>query len=378
MPKRFGLCCALLALSTSALAQSKGPAARLESTLWDHDGSVVYLLALGAAREFHYKEPRGRDGGGGSASRRSAVSRRSRERPVRRHGVHLRPPLRPASLCGQRTDPRSRRARRAYRGSAAGRAKCRVQGHFTEVLEFRLQNANKTARALAPENAPSPALPTESPPRSRRRRLRRHRGSHSLLRQLRQRSLRSTHLRRKRLRRRRRRRRQRNAPAVVADAAPRRKRLRAASAAASTNCARGRCRCCPRAESGCGAAAAAINTRAGLDGGNRADASRAPCRRRRQRRPRRRLNWRLIGHRRKPRPRVQPRKHTRSKTATSCRRLATKTRTSARGNTSSWRRWRGRCCCRVLRLSCCLPSCAVRNRRRKLKIRKPKTLPPRR
>jgi hypothetical protein len=29
MPKRFGLCCALLALSTSALAQSRGPAARL-------------------------------------------------------------------------------------------------------------------------------------------------------------------------------------------------------------------------------------------------------------------------------------------------------------------------------------------------------------
>ena len=63
MPKRLGLCCAgwcgaLLALSTSALAQSKGSPAQPESTLWDHNGSVMYLIAQGAAREFHYKEPR--------------------------------------------------------------------------------------------------------------------------------------------------------------------------------------------------------------------------------------------------------------------------------------------------------------------------------
>ena len=40
-------------------------------------------------------------------------------------------------------------------------AKCRVQGSFTEVLEFRLQNANRTAKAMAPESAPSPSLQTD-------------------------------------------------------------------------------------------------------------------------------------------------------------------------------------------------------------------------
>src|SRR5262249_39154627 len=63
MPERFGLCCAglcgaLLALSTSAFAQPKGAAARPESRLWDHTAPVPSRLAQGAAREFHYKEPR--------------------------------------------------------------------------------------------------------------------------------------------------------------------------------------------------------------------------------------------------------------------------------------------------------------------------------
>ena len=275
MPKRFGLCCALLALSTSALAQSRGPAARLESTLWDHDGSVVYLLALGAAREFHYREPRAGmvEAGArpGALLFRGAVANGQFAGTAfifdRRCG-----PL-PYAVSGPILD-HDERVVLTGEAPLVG-AKCRVQGHFTEVLEFRLQNANKTARALAPENAPSPPLPTEeraalpapAPPAPSRE-------SQSP---------------------------SPTPPAVAAEHAPAPKAARgaaaaagsakcargrcrccpgaesgcgAASAAASTNSARGRCRCCPRAESGCGAAAA-INTRAGPDGGNRADASRA-------------------------------------------------------------------------------------------------------
>ena len=161
MPKRFGLCCALLALSTSALAESRGPAARLESTLWDHDGSVVYLLALGAAREFHYREPRA--GMVEAGARPGALLFRGTVANGQFAGTAFIFDRR----CGQLPYPVSgpildHDERVVLTGEAplVG-AKCRVQGHFTEVLEFRLQNANKTARALAPENAPSPPLPTE-------------------------------------------------------------------------------------------------------------------------------------------------------------------------------------------------------------------------
>ena len=161
MPKRFGSCCALLALSTSALAESRGPAARLESTLWDHDGSVMYLLALGAAREFHYREPRA--GMVEAGARPGALLFRGTVANGQFAGTAFIFDRR----CGQLPYPVSgpildHDERVVLTGEAplVG-AKCRVQGHFTEVLEFRLQNANKTARALAPENAPSPPLPTE-------------------------------------------------------------------------------------------------------------------------------------------------------------------------------------------------------------------------
>ena len=59
MPKRFAFVCAiLLLLNTSAHAQPQNPSPSSPPTLWDHNGSVVYLVANGSSREFYYQKPR--------------------------------------------------------------------------------------------------------------------------------------------------------------------------------------------------------------------------------------------------------------------------------------------------------------------------------
>ena len=60
MPNRFAFFCAIpLFLCTSAFAQSTTPAATTaERTFWDHNGSVMYLVADGSSREFYYQKPR--------------------------------------------------------------------------------------------------------------------------------------------------------------------------------------------------------------------------------------------------------------------------------------------------------------------------------
>jgi len=58
MPKRLAFYLTLqLLVCTSAFAQSPSVTAN-ETTLWDHNGSVMYLIVSGLSREFYYKEPR--------------------------------------------------------------------------------------------------------------------------------------------------------------------------------------------------------------------------------------------------------------------------------------------------------------------------------
>jgi hypothetical protein len=60
MPERLTFYLILqLLICTSAFAQSTTPAATTaERTFWDHNGSVVYLVANGSSREFYYQRPR--------------------------------------------------------------------------------------------------------------------------------------------------------------------------------------------------------------------------------------------------------------------------------------------------------------------------------
>ena len=49
---------ALIATGAVASAQAQTQIASTEPTIWDHNGSVVYLVANGQSREFHYQKPR--------------------------------------------------------------------------------------------------------------------------------------------------------------------------------------------------------------------------------------------------------------------------------------------------------------------------------
>jgi len=55
MPKWFSLLCAIpLLLGTGARAQPPEEG----RTLWDHNGSIMYLVANESSREFYYQKPR--------------------------------------------------------------------------------------------------------------------------------------------------------------------------------------------------------------------------------------------------------------------------------------------------------------------------------
>jgi hypothetical protein len=48
----------LVAAGAMASAQAQTQTASAEPTIWDHNGSVMYLIANGQSREFHYQKPR--------------------------------------------------------------------------------------------------------------------------------------------------------------------------------------------------------------------------------------------------------------------------------------------------------------------------------
>jgi hypothetical protein len=48
----------LVAAGAMASAQAQTQTASAESTIWDHNGSVMYLVANGQSREFRYQKPR--------------------------------------------------------------------------------------------------------------------------------------------------------------------------------------------------------------------------------------------------------------------------------------------------------------------------------
>ena len=161
MPKWFPVSCALLVVSTGAFAQPKGTAPAPESSFWDQNGSVVSLLAQGSSREFRYKEPR--PGVLEAGARPGYVLFRGKVMNGQYTGMAFMFDRRCGQISYAVSGPILDNDQRVVLTGDAPLvgAKCRVQGHFTEVLEFRLLNANRTARTAAPESAPSPPLQSE-------------------------------------------------------------------------------------------------------------------------------------------------------------------------------------------------------------------------
>ena len=152
------LVCALLTIP--AVAQLPASAAP-KTAYWDHNGSIVYLIADGVSRQFYYHEPRpgmlragaspgallfrGKSIQGGYVGTAYIFSRTCGPTPYRVSGPIL-DDYHTVVLRGQapRID-----------------ADCRVQGYFTDTLKFTLLGSSPPEDVVA---SPKPPQPPSEPP----------------------------------------------------------------------------------------------------------------------------------------------------------------------------------------------------------------------
>ena len=149
MPKRFALLCILpILLSTSPHAQSQ--TASPEPTIWDHNGSVMYLVANGSSREFYYQKPR--PGMLEAGARPDTLLLRGQINNGQFSGTAYLFNARCGQVPFQVKGPiLDNDARLVLTGQAphVGR-NCRTHGYFTSNLEFRLLKPSDVAQSPQP------------------------------------------------------------------------------------------------------------------------------------------------------------------------------------------------------------------------------------
>jgi hypothetical protein len=79
---------ALIATVAVASAQAQTQTTSPEPTIWDHNGSVMYLVANGPSREFHYQKTR-RNVGGRCTSWLSSLPRGNRQGTIFWNGLYF-------------------------------------------------------------------------------------------------------------------------------------------------------------------------------------------------------------------------------------------------------------------------------------------------
>jgi len=165
MPKRFAFVCAIfLFLNTSARAQPQNPSPSPPPTLWDHNGSVVYLVANGSSREFYYQKPR--PGMAEVGARPGSLLFRGQINDGQYSGTAyiFNPRCGPIPFQVKGTVPDSD-GRIVFTGQAprVGR-NCRTRAFYTSNLEFRRLESNEIAQAQAPSTAAQTPAVEESKP----------------------------------------------------------------------------------------------------------------------------------------------------------------------------------------------------------------------
>ena len=153
-----------LLICTSAFAQSTTPAATTaERTFWDHNGSVVYLVANGSSREFFYQRPRlgmleagarpnsllfsGQINNGQFSGTAYVFNAQCGQVPFEVKGPILENGGRVA-LTGQ--------APRVGRN-------CQASGYYTSTLEFRLLKSTEVTQPPQPFTAQAPDVKEPTP-----------------------------------------------------------------------------------------------------------------------------------------------------------------------------------------------------------------------
>jgi hypothetical protein len=142
--RRLAAVCGLM-LSLTAGASGQSPANAPQRTYWDHNGSIVYLVANGAAREFYYEEPRpALTEAGAHPGALLFTGKRENGRYVGTAFIFNR-------RCGQSpyqvSGPILDNDQRVVLTGQAPRvgADCRIRGHVADRLEFTLRASGNAA-----------------------------------------------------------------------------------------------------------------------------------------------------------------------------------------------------------------------------------------
>jgi hypothetical protein len=155
----------LFVVTTSAFAQSTTPSATTaERTFWDHNGSVMYLVANGASREFYYQKPR--PGMLEAGAHPDSLLFRGQINDGHFSGTAF---LFNAN-CGQVPfavkGPISDNGAKVVLTGQAPRIgrNCQASGEYTSTLEFKLLKTTETAQPeQTPAKAPAPNIESSKP-----------------------------------------------------------------------------------------------------------------------------------------------------------------------------------------------------------------------